>query len=73
VATAETCSRSTSRVDQTANLLVFIQGERDRFQDVDLTPELGEFVLQKFGSDVRRRMEAKGLLFTAGLDTPLPT
>jgi mannose-6-phosphate isomerase-like protein (cupin superfamily) len=58
---------------QTANLLVFIQGERDRFQDVDLTPDLGEVVMRKFGPDVRRRMEAKGLLFTAGLDIPLPT
>ena len=63
----------TNITDRTANLLVFIQGRRDKFQDVDLTPRLGNVILEKFGPEVRRRMEAKGLLFTAGLDVPLPT
>jgi quercetin dioxygenase-like cupin family protein len=59
--------------DKEANLLVFIQGDRDKFQDVDLTPRLGAKIEDKFGVEVRRKLEAKGLLFTAGLDVPLPT
>lgn len=58
--------------DQEASLLVWIQGNRNRFMDVDFPPEVGEQVEQGFGAEVRRRMEAKGLVFTAGLDVPLP-
>ena len=58
--------------NQDANLLVLIQGPKNKFQDVDLTPELGEKIESKFGIEVRRKMELKGLAFTAGLDLPLP-
>ena len=58
--------------NQDANLLVLIQGPKNKFQDVDLTPELGEKIEIKFCIEVRRKMELKGLAFTAGLDLPLP-
>jgi hypothetical protein len=58
--------------DHEASLLVLIQGERDRFQDVDLTPALAAKIVSSFGADVKRKLELKGLAFTAGLDVPLP-
>jgi uncharacterized RmlC-like cupin family protein len=58
--------------DHEASLLVLIQGERDRFQDVDLTPALAAKIVSSFGVEVKRKLELKGLAFTAGLDVPLP-
>ena len=62
----------TNIADKEADLLVFIQGDRDRFRDVDFTAEMGRTIEQKFGPKVRRLMENKGLVFTAGEDVPLP-
>ena len=58
---------------QEADLLVFIQGDRNRFCDVDFPPSMGQTIEDKYGVEVRRRMEAKGLVFTAGEDVALPT
>ena len=58
--------------DKDANLLVLIQGPKDKFQDVDLTPEMGKTIENKFGVEIRKKLELKGLAFTAGLDLPLP-
>ena len=58
--------------DRDASLLVLIQGDRERFQDVDLTPALAQKIERKFGAEVKRKLELKGLAFTAGLDVPLP-
>ncbi|WP_083745610.1 cupin domain-containing protein [Variovorax sp. KK3] len=55
-----------------ASLLVTIQGDRDRFRDVDNIPSVAERVERDFGTEVRRKLEAKGLTFTAGLDVALP-
>lgn len=55
-----------------ASLLVLIQGDRDRFQDVDLTPALAQKIERNFGVEVKRKLELKGLAFTAGVDVPLP-
>lgn len=62
----------TNIADHESSLLVLVQGERDRFQDVDLTPGLAEKIEHNFGAEVRRKLELKGLAFTAGLDVPLP-
>jgi uncharacterized RmlC-like cupin family protein len=58
--------------DAEASLLVTIQGPRDKFRDVDNVPALAERVEREFGPEVRRKIEEKGLTFTAGLDKPLP-
>ncbi len=58
--------------DHEASLLVIVQGDRGKFQDVDLTPQLASKIERDFGGDVRRKLELKGLAFTAGLDVPLP-
>ena len=62
----------TNITDKEADLLVFIQGDRDRFRDVDFPAEMGRTIEQKFGPKVRRLMENKGLVFTAGEDVSLP-
>jgi uncharacterized RmlC-like cupin family protein len=54
--------------DEVAHLLVFIQGDRDKFQDVDMRPEDGEMIADKFGQDVFDKLSAAGLRFTAGVD-----
>jgi len=62
----------TNITDREADLLVFIQGDRDRFRDVDFPATMGQTIEQRFGPEVRRRLEDKGLVFTAGQDVPLP-
>lgn len=62
----------TNVADHVASLLVLIQGERDKFQDVDLTPALAQKIERNFGAEVRHKLEMKGLAFTAGLDVALP-
>ena len=52
--------------DEIANLLVFIQGDRDKFQDVEMRPQDGEFIAGKYGDDMLAKLEAAGLNFTAG-------
>ena len=54
--------------DDIAHLLVFIQGDRDKFQDVDMRPKDGEMIADKFGEDVLDNLKAAGLKFTVGLD-----
>jgi uncharacterized RmlC-like cupin family protein len=53
--------------DEVANLLVFIQGDRDKFQDVEMRPEDGELIARRFGADVFNKLEAAGLNFQAGV------
>jgi uncharacterized RmlC-like cupin family protein len=52
--------------DQRADLLVFIQGDRDKFQDVEMRPKDGDFIAEKFGAEMLAKLEAAGLRFTAG-------
>jgi len=52
--------------DQRADLLVFIQGDRDKFQDVEMRPQDGDFIAEKFGAEMLAKLEAAGLRFTAG-------
>lgn len=52
--------------DEVANLLVFIQGDRDEFQDVEMRPQDGAHIAQKFGDEMLAKLEAAGLSFTAG-------
>jgi len=54
--------------DERGALLVIIQGDRHEFDDVSFTPEAGEMIARRFGEEVRRRMEASGRSFDAGLD-----
>ena len=54
--------------DEVANLLVFIQGDRDKFQDVEMRPQDGEHIANKFGEEMVQKLEAAGLRFTAGRD-----
>ncbi len=58
--------------DAEASLLVTIQGPKEKFRDVDNIPAVAERVEREFGAEVRKKIEAKGLTFTAGLDIPLP-
>lgn len=52
--------------DEEGHLLVVIQGDKDGFNDVYHTPEVGETIAQRFGEDVKRKLEATGRRFTAG-------
>jgi uncharacterized RmlC-like cupin family protein len=54
--------------DEVANLLVFIQGDRDKYQDVEMRPKDGEYIAKRFGRQVLDNLEAAGLRFTAGID-----
>jgi uncharacterized RmlC-like cupin family protein len=54
--------------NEVANLLVFIQGDRDKFKDVEMRPKDGEYIARRFGVDVFNKLEQAGLSFSAGLD-----
>ena len=53
--------------DADAMLLVLIQGDRDRFQDVEMRPQDGAAIAARFGDEVFHNLEKAGLRFTAGL------
>lgn len=52
--------------DDDGHLLVVIQGDRNEFDDVFHTPEVGETIARRFGEDIKRKLEATGRRFTAG-------
>jgi mannose-6-phosphate isomerase-like protein (cupin superfamily) len=54
--------------DEEGELLVIIQGDRNEFDDVSFTPEAGDRIVERFGPDVKAKMEANGRSFTAGLE-----
>lgn len=55
--------------DDTAYLLVMIQGDGDDLSDVSYSPEVGTEITRRFGADVKRRFEdTLGWNFKAGVD-----
>ncbi|VCU68208.1 Cupin domain protein [Pigmentiphaga humi] len=55
--------------DQDAHLLVIVQGERDRFDDIDRDPATAEKIASRFGPETVSRLEAAGWKFTIGKET----
>ncbi len=53
--------------DQRADLLVFIQGDRDKYQDVEMRPKDGDIIAERFGDEVLDNLKKSGLRFTAGV------
>lgn len=54
--------------DETAYLLVMIQGDNDDLNDVAYSPEVGEEIVRRFGADVKGRFETTlGWNFKAGV------
>lgn len=49
------------------HLLVLIQGDRDKFNDVYHTPEVGQAIVDRFGGEMKKKLEATGRRFTAGI------
>ncbi len=52
--------------DEEGHLLVVIQGDKEGFNDVYHTPAVGDTIAQRFGEDIKRKLEATGRRFTAG-------
>lgn len=55
--------------DSDGELLVIIQGDRTDFDDVEMTPALAGEVEQRFGPEIRAKLEANGRRFTAGIES----
>ena len=53
--------------DEEARLLVIIQGDRNDFGDVYFVPEVATMLTERFGPDIKARLEATGRRFTAGV------
>lgn len=54
--------------EKDAKLLVIIQGDREDFGDVYFTPEVARTLMDRFGPDIKARLEATGRRFTAGVE-----
>jgi uncharacterized RmlC-like cupin family protein len=52
--------------DQDAHLMVIIQGERDKFDDVDRVPETAEKIADRHGQAMVDKLEKLGWKFTIG-------
>jgi mannose-6-phosphate isomerase-like protein (cupin superfamily) len=52
--------------DQDAQLLVVVQGERDKFDDIDRDPATAEKIEAKFGAETVAKLQAAGWKFTIG-------
>lgn len=68
IAVPPNVSRAFSNVtDETAYLLVMIQGGNDDLNDVSYSPEVAAMLTERFGADVKRRFETVlGWNFEAG-------
>jgi len=53
--------------DEQAHLFVIIQGNKDEFADVYFPPEVGHMIAERFGAEMKTRLEATGRRFTAGV------
>src|ERR1700722_10363444 len=53
--------------DERAVLLVLLQGDRDKFNDITYTPSLGNEMAMKFGQETVAKLEGMGKKFTAGI------
>lgn len=52
--------------DEEGRLLVIIQGDKTGFDDVYHTPAVGRTIVERFGAEMKTRLEATGRRFTAG-------
>lgn len=52
-----------------AQLLVIVQGERDKFDDIDRDPATAQKIAEKFGPGMVARLEAAGWKFTIGRES----
>jgi uncharacterized RmlC-like cupin family protein len=52
--------------DRDAHLLVIVQGERDKFDDIDRDPATAEKIASRFGPEIVSRLEAAGWKFSIG-------
>jgi uncharacterized RmlC-like cupin family protein len=52
--------------DQDAHLLVIVQGERDKFDDIDRVPETADRIALKFGRPMVDKLVAAGWKFSIG-------
>jgi mannose-6-phosphate isomerase-like protein (cupin superfamily) len=48
------------------HLLVIIQGDKSDFNDVYHTPAVGQAIVERFGADMKAKLESTGRRFTAG-------
>lgn len=58
--------RFINRSDEDAHLMVIIQGERDKFDDVDRVPETAEKIAARHGPEMLKMIESMGWKFTIG-------
>lgn len=56
--------------DQDAHLMVIIQGEPGKFDDVGRVPETAQLVEKKFGADMLQKLEDLGWQFTLDANAP---
>jgi mannose-6-phosphate isomerase-like protein (cupin superfamily) len=59
--------RFTNVSDERGVLLVLLQGDQGKFNDITYTPSLGHELAMKFGTETVTRLEGMGRGFTAGL------
>ncbi|MFN7040139.1 MAG: cupin domain-containing protein [Acidovorax temperans] len=52
--------------NEDAQLLVIVQGERDKFDDIDRAPETAERIAEKFGQPMVDKLVSAGWKFTIG-------
>jgi uncharacterized RmlC-like cupin family protein len=56
--------------DEDAHLLVIIQGERDKFDDVDRVPETAAAIKARYGQAMVEKLQTLGWKFTIGVEQP---
>jgi len=54
--------------EQDAHLLVIVQGERDKFDDIDRDPVTAEKIAAKFGNEMVAKLQAAGWKFSIGCE-----
>ena len=60
--------RFVNLTDEDAHLLVIIQGERDKFDDVDRVPETAQTIAREHGQAMLEKIQAMGWKFTIGVE-----
>ena len=60
--------RFVNLTDEDAHLLVIIQGERDKFDDVDRVPETAQKIAREHGQAMLDKIQAMGWKFTIGVE-----
>jgi uncharacterized RmlC-like cupin family protein len=53
--------------DEDGALLVIIQGDKQKFRDVQFSPDMADYVQQRWGADILSKLEASGRVFKAGV------